>query len=267
MKRCENCFRRHWRAKINQNTGLQTRHKNGNLVYVCIWCGNVQEEEPGVIPIPERIRANILYIDLETSKSLYYNYGARVPNRYLHPENLVKEWYMMAWSASYLGSDVMWSQVVSSKAAVEWDDSQIIYRLHELLQSADIIAGHNVDGFDLKRCNTRFIKHKLPPIVGKRTLDTLKAAKKVAFESNTLEYISNFYGFGGKDRVTNEDWLLAQKGDKQTLKKILSYNQTDVIKGKSVLSEMLPLFNKSEAYGCKKSIPDVPDMLKKLRKE
>jgi len=242
MRLCENCYRRHWRAKINKSTGLQVKHNNGNLVYVCIFCGNVQEEDEPVIPIPERIQANILYIDLETSKSLYYNYGAKVPSKYLRCDNLVHEWYMIGWAASYVGSDKVWSQVVSPESARDWNDADIVGRLWELMNAAEIIAGHNVDGFDLKRCNTRFAKHKLPPITGKKTLDTLKIARsKHSFESNTLQFISEWYGFDGKDDITNQDWINAMNGDAKTLQRIEKYNRGDVIHGKQVLEELLPI--------------------------
>jgi hypothetical protein len=103
MRICENCYRRHWRAKINKSTGLQVKHNNGNLVYVCIRCGHVQEEDDTpCIPIPERIQANILYIDTENSTSIYENYGAKVPSKYLCYESLVAEWFMLGWSASYV---------------------------------------------------------------------------------------------------------------------------------------------------------------------
>lgn len=83
MRICENCYKRHWRAKINPTTGLQVKHKNGNKVFICIFCGHAQEEEHLFVPPKERIKANILYIDLEISKSVYYNYGAKVPSKYL----------------------------------------------------------------------------------------------------------------------------------------------------------------------------------------
>lgn len=268
MKRCENCFRRHWRAKIDKTTGLQIKHKNGNLVYVCIWCGHVQEEEPGIIPIPERIKANILYIDIETSKSLYYNYGPRVPSRYLREDDLVHEWFMISWSASYIGNSTVWSQIVTPKKALQWDDREIVKRLWDLMNSAEIIAGHNVQGFDFKRCNTRFAKHNLPPITGKKFIDTLKLAKSnYSFERNTLDYICKFYGLRGKDEVTNEDWLKILKGDKPTFEKIEKYNRRDVIEGKIVLEKLIPSANKRETFGAKKSVPEFPDMLKKLRKD
>ena len=250
MRICENCYRRHWRAKINKSTGLQVKHNNGNLVYICIHCGHVQDEEHEFIPPHKRIEANILYIDLETSKSMYYNYGQRVRSGYLQIDNLVHEWFMLGWAASYMGNDRVWSQIVTPEEAVAWDDSGIVQRLWDLMNATEIIAGHNVDGFDIKRCNTRFARHGLPPILGKKTIDTLKLARsKMAWESKSLGYISQWYGFDGKDNITNQDWIDAMNGNAKTLDKIHKYNRGDVIHGKQVLQELLPIANKKFNFG------------------
>lgn len=264
MRLCDNCSRRHWRAKINKSTGKQIKHMNGNLVYVCIHCGHVQEEESPVYPVENKIRANILYIDIETSKSLYYNYGRKVPTGYLRSADRVKEWFMISWAASYVGCDNVYSQIVTPTQAREWDDSDIVLRLNEIMQSAEIIAGHNVDGFDLKKINTRFKKHNLPPITGKRTIDTLKIARsKYSLESNKLDYISKWLGVNGKDEITDDDWRRVFTGHKETLDKIIKYNRGDVINGKKVLIEMLPIANKSQSWG---AIKGTIENLEKLKK-
>jgi len=266
MRRCEKCFGRHWRAKLKEN-GTQIKHNNGNLVYVCVRCGHVQEEDDHIIQIPQRIQANILYLDIETSKSLYYSYGAKVPSKYLRADDLVKEWFMICWSASYVGKDTVWSQSVTPQAARDWDDSKIVKRLWELMNAAEIISGHNVQGFDFKRCNTRFVKHGLPPIVGKKYLDTLKVVRSaLALNHNNLDYVAKWYGMEGKEHVTDDDWRAALKGDKPTLDKILHYNITDVTEGKAVLEKTLPLFNKKFDFGSLKLSPAAIAELKPPKK-
>jgi hypothetical protein len=255
MRLCENCLRRHWRAKINKSTGLQVKHQNGNLVYVCIYCGNVQEEDRQFLTQPERIQANILYIDTENSTSIYENYGAKVPSKYLSYQNLVSEWFMLGWAASYVGNDKIWTCFVTPEEARCRCDAGIAHRLHALMDAAEIIAGHNVDGFDIKRCNTVFMRHGLTPIptVGadaKKTIDTLKLARsKLAHESNCLNYLAKYYGLNGKDEITKEDWKMATAGDRQTLEKIERYCKGDVTSGKGVLEKFLPLANKKKTFG------------------
>jgi len=257
MRICENCYRRHWRAKLDKN-GIQIKHRNGNKVFVCVRCGNVQEEDDlPVIPVSQRIQANILYIDTENSTSIYENYGAKVPSKYLQYQNLVSEWFMLGWCASYVGNDKVWSGFVTPEEARNRTDAGIAQRLHDLMESAEIIAGHNVVGFDLKKCNTVFMRHGLSPIVNKKTIDTLKLARsKLSHESNSLDYLSQYYGFSGKDEITREDWRNGTAGDKKTLAKIEKYCTGDVINGKSILEKFLPLADKKYNFGALKLSPE-----------
>lgn len=250
MRYCDNCFRRHWVAKIDQKTGLQVKHRNGNKLYKCIKCGNVQEEEQVRLESPEPIAASILYIDIEVSKSLVYTYGQRVPGEYINSDDLVKEQFIICWAASYVGQSQVWSQCVTAKDAKNFDDKKIIKRLHELMNAADIIAGHNVNKFDVKHINTRFLKYGLPPIVGKKTIDTLLIARgKFKLFSNKLDFIEKWLGYSGKDHIDNNDWLQVLQGNQKTLDKVLKYNKGDVIQGKKVLTTLLPWAGKKATYG------------------
>lgn len=159
-----------------------------------------------------------------------------------------------------------WSACVTPAQARARDDSQIVQQIHDIMDSAEVIAGHNVDRFDLKRLNTRFMKHGLTPIINKRTIDTLKLARsRLALESNTLDYIAGWFGKRGKDKITHEDWLLAEAGDKKTLKKILDYNINDVKIGADVLTALMPLANKPAHWGTLKGEGRVTaDMLREL---
>ncbi len=250
MRVCKGCLRRHWRAKIDKRTGLQVKHANGNLIYVCIFCGHVQEEAREFIPPEKRIQANILYIDTENSTSVYENYGAKVPSKYLSYQNLVHEWFMLGWSASYVGSDKVWTGFVTAQEAKDRDDGGIAKRLHELMNATEIIAGHNIDGFDMKKCNTVFERHGLKPITGKKTIDTLKLARsKLSLESNCLDYVAQWLGFSGKDEITRQDWKDATAGKSKVIKKIETYCKGDVINGKNVLIRLLPLASKKFNFG------------------
>lgn len=253
MLLCENCLRRHWKAKIDRKTGLQVKHQNGNLVYVCIYCNHVQEEANELIETKRDIQANILYIDTENSKSIYGNYGAKVPSKYLRTDDLIQPWYMFGWCASYVGDTAVWSGFVTGKESLKCDDKRIAQELWGLMDAAEIIAGHNVAGFDLKKINTIFLKHKLPALDKKATIDTLKIARScLSLESNKLDYVSQWLGFSGKDDITNDDWWAAQRGDAKTLKKIEKYCVGDVKNGKDVLTKFLPLAHKNMRFGARK---------------
>lgn len=252
MQNCENCFGKRWYAKISKKTGLQLKNSEGKLLWRCYSCGHVQAE-PTVskLPVVVRTDASILYLDIEVSKSLYFNYGANVPSGYLNNDDLVHEYFIICWSASYLHEDRIFSDCVNVKDAKNWDDKNILKKIHDLMESADILAGHNVDRYDIRRLNTRFERHGFTPIIGKKTYDTLKIARsKMAFESNKLDYISQWYGFRPKDNITNADWLqIVKKPNKTILEKILTYNKGDVDSGKFVLQKLMKMANKKKYYG------------------
>lgn len=278
MQNCNKCGGKRWLAKLDRKTGLQVKHHiktDGDIEYdLRIWkcwrCGWVQEEEIPFIPLPQRSRANILYIDLEVSKSITATYGLKVPSKYISPENLFREYFVICWSASYVGSNTVWSDCVTTEEVIKWRDTgyspdgRILSRLQELMASADLIAGHNVDRYDVKRANTRFLRNGLEPVTDKKTLDTLKIAKsKFAFESNTLDYIEQWMGLRGKDEITNADWnRIIATGDEKTLKRVLKYNKGDVTGGKAVLEKLMNYSGKKPYYGSV-TIDGTPQFLKR----
>lgn len=237
-------------------------------MFQCIYCGTAQEEERPPLPVPERIRANVLYIDIELSKSLYSNYGSKVPSKYLSIDNLEKERYLISWAASYMGKDTVWSECVNSKEAKRWadlttsqadSDERIVKKLHAMMSSSEIIAGHNVKSFDIPHCFTRFLYYNLPPITHLKTIDTLVIARtKFRFESNKLDYISTRLGLRPKDDITREDWAMALKGDKPTLDKIQKYNIGDVVNGKGVYDKLVKWSGKKQEFGALRGDPHSP---------
>jgi hypothetical protein len=261
MQNCEVCTGKKWFAHIDKKTGLQRKHHIRTAdgveydlrIWKCWRCGHIQEDVMPFVPLEYRTTANILYFDLEISKSLYFNYGARVPSGYMNTDDLFRERYIICWSASYVGSDKVWSDSVTQKEARKWDDKRILSQLHDLMESADILAGHNIDRFDVRHANARFLLNGLEPVTGKKTLDTLKIARsKFFFESNKLDYISQKLGFQSKDHIDNHDWLqIVTTGNQKTLDKVLRYNKKDVKIGKSVLEKLMKYSGKKSHYGAK----------------
>lgn len=258
MRNCDQCGGKKWLAKINKKSGEQESHKIKIddeteftvLVWKCWRCAHVQHEETPFVSIPAR-GASILYLDIEVSYSRLFNYGLRVPSKYISSENIENEYYIICWSASYVNNDTVWSDCVSSAESKKWDDRNILSKIQRLMRSADIIAGHNVDAYDLKRLNTRLLLNGMEPVINKKTFDTLKIARsKFAFESNRLDYISQRLGFRPKDDITREDWLkIVRSGDSETLRKVNKYCRGDVEEGKRVLQRLMKYSGKKEYYG------------------
>lgn len=279
MRNCEQCHGKKWYSAIDRSTGLQRKHHITTAegfeydlrVWRCWRCGHLQEEgHPQIhLPTPKRINASILYFDLEVSKSKFYNYGTKVPTKHINIEDLIQEYYIISWSASYVGNNKIWSGCVTSEAAQAWSDKDILQPLHDLMMSADVLAGHNVDTYDIKRANTRFLLNGIEPVLvgangGKKTIDTLKIARsKFAFESNKLDYISQRLGLRPKDDIRNRDWLkIVDHGDEATLKKVNHYCRGDVKNGKGILERLMKYSCKKEGYGAVALENSTPDWLK-----
>ena len=256
MQNCEVCTGKKWLPKIDKKTGLQAVHTNGNRVWLCWRCGNVQEELPNILARDKRASASVLYVDIEVSLSEYYNYGGKVNSKHLDPDDLTHEYFIISWWACYVDNPAkMWGKIVTLEQAQERTDKYILQPLFDLMDSAAIIAGHNVDGFDLKKINTRFLLNGISPVMGydgkpKKTIDTLKIARsRFAFESNRLDNLCQRFGINGKDHVSKDDWRAILKGDQKTLNKVYKYNKGDVTNGVKLYEILAPYSGKPAHYG------------------
>lgn len=257
MRNCDICGGKKWIALIDRKTGLQKTTDDGRLLYSCFRNPkHIQAEEYPFPPVKDRGAANILYFDVEVSKSLYYNYGRKVSQKWLRGGDLVREYFIICWSASYMNNSKVFSACVTPEQAREWNDKEILQPLYDLLSSADVIAGHNVDAYDLKRVNTRFLINGIPPVLGydgkkKKTIDSLKIVRSsFAFEDNTLDALCLKFGINGKAKITDDDWRrVITTGDEKTLKRIERYCRGDVRNGKELLKIFSPYSNKNQDYG------------------
>ena len=98
--------------------------------------------------------------------------------------------------------------VVVTKSEV--DEKMMIAAFDELIEEADIVIGKNSDRFDNKHINAHRMWNDLPgkPYWTKHTDDLEKQMRKhFDLPSQSLDYISEQLGFGGKDKMSFEDWV------------------------------------------------------------
>lgn len=169
----------------------------------------------------------ILVVDLENSPLVGYTWE-------LYEQNvlkIVKPWYILCFAYKWLeeGSTkvVALPDFKLYKKQPE-NDYEVVKRLHELFDQADIILAQNGDAFDVKKANARFIFHKMTPPSQYKTIDTLKIARRYfKFTSNKLGDLGEYFGLGRKvstggfelwDRCMNKDmeaWALMKKYNKR----------------------------------------------------
>ena len=182
----------------------------------------------------------VLHVDVETAPIQAYVWGLWKNN--VGMNQIISDWFMLTWSAKWHGDDVVYGDKLSSSEAIEQDDKRIMYSLWKMLDEADIIVGHNLDKFDRKKINTRFLVHEMSPPSPYRTIDTLKVAKRhFGFSSNRLDYLGKMLGVGRKiDTGGFELWADCMKGKEEALAKMLEYNQQDVILLEDVYNRLAP---------------------------
>lgn len=207
----------------------------------------------------ETNNAVIAYIDIETSPSLGYVWQMWEADVL----KIEKEWFIMSFAVKFNNGKTKCYALPDFKRynKNKEDDSELVKKLWEVFNEADIIIGQNLDKFDIKKSNARFIKYNLPPPSPYRTIDTLKIARShFKFDSNKLGSLGEYLGLGKKvDTGGINLWFKCMSGDKTAWKHMKKYNVQDVDLLEKVYLKLRPwakthpnlaLFNTSEKTSC-----------------
>lgn len=167
-----------------------------------------------------------LFFDIETSYNIVKAWRAGY-NLNINHDDIIKERAIICICYKWEGD--------SKVHSLEWKngcDKQLIIDFLKVASQADQLVGHNGDSYDLPWIRTRCIYHGIDMFPEYSTLDTLKLAKSgFNFNSNKLDYIAKFLGFGGKVETGGlklwDDVVL--KGCKKALKKMVDYCKHDVV--------------------------------------
>jgi DNA polymerase elongation subunit (family B) len=188
-------------------------------------------------PAPE-----ILLFDIENCPSLGWYYDLYKEGNIVGTKS---NWYMLSFAYKWLGEKTVHTHALPDFKGYKRnkeDDEALVTKLHEIMSQADIIIGHNVDRFDIRKANARFIKHGLPPVKPYKTVDTLKIAKRVGyFDSNRLDALGQYLGVGRKLPHTGFDlWRGCMSGDMKSWAIMRKYNAQDVTLLEKVYLKLRP---------------------------
>jgi hypothetical protein len=116
--------------------------------------------------------------------------------------------------------------------AAEWDGGRdtMLRRVWDVLDSADIVVGHNVARFDMRKLKADWAMVGMKSPRPWKVVDTLAIARReFGFESNTLGSLCERMGVPGKIGHYDPDCArLACEGDTAAQKRLKVYNQADV---------------------------------------
>lgn len=182
--------------------------------HVQYWAKSIDREFTG---------PRILFIDIETSPILAYTWGLFKQN--IPIDAIVEDWYIISWSAKWLGDDKMISEYCYGRE----DEATIVESLRDLLSEADIVVAHNAKKFDIKKINAKFFEYRIMQPTYYKVVDTLQIAKgNFAMTSNKLDYITKLQGFDGKLKTDLKLWIDCMDGDYDALQKMVKYCEQDV---------------------------------------
>lgn len=186
------------------------------------------ENENQSINLNPRNNCKILLLDLESSLINAFVWGLYDQN--IKYDSVIQDWHLLCWSAKWLFDSEVMSDVLTVKEAKEHDDKRITESIWKLMDSANIIIAHNGNGFDLKRFNSRFIKHGLNPPSSYQSIDTLLVARNsFGFTSNKLDDLCTYFGIPGKTDTNLELWRRCFYGEKEALDEMVFYNRNDSV--------------------------------------
>lgn len=169
----------------------------------------------------------ILIFDVETAPMQAYVWSRWKQNISL--DATISEWFMLCWSAKWLYSNEIISDVLTSEEALNEDDSRIVRHLWELVNEADIICAYNGKKADVKWMNSRFIVHNLHPPKPYFIIDPCETVRKhFGFSSNKLDALAGYFNIPHKMETSFQLWKDCLAGDSISLTYMSTYCSQDI---------------------------------------
>lgn len=153
------------------------------------------------------------------------------------------DWYMLGWSCKELNGKQT-TRILpdyDGYVAGSEDDSKLVAELWQMLGNADIVIGHNIDRFDIRKTRTRAMLNGEKPLAKFQTVDTLKIAKReFAFTQNSLDALAEYLKVPLRKLETGGKklWRDCMAGDMAAWRKMKRYNRQDVLVNEAVYKEL-----------------------------
>lgn len=182
------------------------------------------------------------FFDIETAPSLGWYFDLYKEGNIVGTKT---PWYMLSFAWKWSGDKTVHCKSLPdypSYSKNKEDDSRLVKDLWKLFDDADILIGHNLDRFDVRKANTRFLGVGLQPPSPSKTIDTLKISRRVfKQDSNRLAHLGEFLGLGGKRSTSGWDtWRGCMEGDKSSWATMVKYNKRDVTLLEDVYHKLRP---------------------------
>lgn len=178
---------------------------------------------------------NILTLDIETRPNLAYVWG--LWNQNVAVAQIAEATEMICFSAKWRNKHkVIFCSVYHDGR------EDMVTRLWELLDEADVVIHYNGRSFDIPHVNREFLELGLTPPSPYKQIDLLRAVKKrFRFPSNKLEYIVERLDLGAKLKHEGFDlWKRCMADEESAWKLMRQYNINDVALTELLYERILP---------------------------
>ena len=124
-------------------------------------------------------KAKVVFIDLETSALVTRAWQMKYPDR---PIDLVEDWKLLC-----IGYKTRGEKEVVAKGVDTMSEEKLVRTLWRVIDEADVVVGHNIKNFDLKKAYAKFAEFGMEPPRPPQVVDTKEqASKHFGFSSNQI---------------------------------------------------------------------------------
>ncbi len=165
-----------------------------------------------------------LFFDIETSPNVVYSWrvGFKIS---LSPDNIIEERAVVCIGYKWEGE----SKIHSLRWDGRGNDKRMLEEFIPTLESAHEVVAHYGDKFDLPWLRARAAYHGIPMSAYIKSVDTkAQSSRGFYFNSNRLDYLAQFFGFGKKMKTDYELWIRVMDEEKDALAYMVKYCKQDV---------------------------------------
>ena len=187
-------------------------------------------------------KPRVAFFDVENSPSLGWFYDLYKEGNIVATE---QPWFMLSFAWKKPGNSKVHCEGLIDYPGYDKDktnDEKLVRDLWKLFDENDVLIGQNIDRFDTRKANSRFLYWGLKPPSPYKTVDTLKIARRIfKQDSNRLGDLSKFLGYEDKLPTHGWDtWRGCINGDRKSWNDLKKYNAHDVVINEFVYDRLAP---------------------------
>lgn len=189
----------------------------------------------------------ILTLDLELAPTIATVWN--IWNQNIGINQIIGNSYVLSCAAKWYGEDEVF--LVSQ---YESTNRQMLKKIYDLINKADVVVGYNLDSFDMKILHKEFALQGWGPPAPYKTIDLLKVVKKrFRFTSNKLDYVAQMFKLGKKTKHPGHEMWLSCMNKKasdydEAWEKMLEYNVQDVILTEALYERIMGWIPNAPSY-------------------